>query len=191
MLVALFYCSVIFANSAELISSIMSVLEKLSPFISICQFCGMLPFSMEYDPTTKAFARFSFSFRNFITWWFMLIFILQLAAPFALVNISGHLLQELSSDLSVPTMVTIVAGVTSVCFFAQFAISRWITFRHYGRLRNAVEAVQAVERILKSLSVIVCNNSVTKRVVIGIILLLAAVSLQGAVSFATSLQCYT
>ena len=154
----------------------MSALEKLSPIISVCQVCGMLPFSMEYDPATKEFTKFAFSFRHFITWWYILIILLHLVAfPYVLGNLAGNLLRELSSDRSIPVTVSIVASVTSVGFLAQLLVCRWIVFRHYRRLRNAVEAVKAVQRILQSSSA-GYKNSTSKIVAIGIILLLVAVS---------------
>ena len=155
---------------------IMSVLEKLSPFISICQFCGMLPFSMEYDPATKEFARFSFSFWHFITWWFVLIFFLQFVVPLVLISIFGNLLQEMSNDSSLPLTLSIMAGVNAVCLITQLVLCRWIVFCYYRQLRNTVEAIQAVERIFKSSSFTGYENSVSKRVAVGIILLVVAVS---------------
>ena len=155
----------------------MSALEKLSPFISVCQVCGMLPFSMEYEPATKEFKKFAFSFRHFITWWYILIILLHLVAfPYVLGNLAGNLLRELSSDRSIPVTVSIVASVTSVGFLAQLLLCRWIVFRHYRRLRNAVEAVKAVKRIFQLSSITGYKNSTSKIVAVGIILFLVAVS---------------
>lgn len=155
---------------------IMSVFDKLSPFISLCQACGMIPFTIERDPATNTFARFSFSFRHITTWWFLLICTLHLMVPIVLVNLSGNLLYELSTDRSLPITITIVTGVNTVCFLSQFAICRWIVFRHYRRLQNAVRAVQQAERILNLSSTVLYKNSISKRIVIGIILIITAVS---------------
>ncbi len=155
----------------------MSVFDKLSPFISICQACGMIPFTIVRDPATNTFAKFSFSFQHIITWWSLLVCGLHLMVPIVLINLSGNLVYELSTDRSLPITITIVTGVTTVCFLSQFVICRWIVFRHYRRLQNAVKAVQKAERVLNLSHTLLYKNSISKRIVIGIIVIITAVSI--------------
>lgn len=73
--------------------STMPPLEQLRPFVSLCQACGLIPYTIKYDSTNEKLLGFSFSFGNLITWWFLLVAILQLTAPCALLMVTGKLVK--------------------------------------------------------------------------------------------------
>jgi hypothetical protein len=57
----------------------MSVFEKLGPFVSLCQACGMIPYTIKRNSGTNQFEKFTFSFKHFNTWWFFFMLVLQLS----------------------------------------------------------------------------------------------------------------
>ena len=58
----------------------MSVFEQLNPFVSLCQVCGLIPYTIEYNLITNKFSRFTFSIKHRTTWWFVGILALQLVS---------------------------------------------------------------------------------------------------------------
>ena len=58
----------------------LEVMIQLRPFLRVCQFVGMIPFRLEIDPETNEFLRFSFSFKYPITWWYILLTVLDLCS---------------------------------------------------------------------------------------------------------------
>jgi Kef-type K+ transport system membrane component KefB len=124
----------------------MSVFEHLRPLVSLCQACGMIPFTMEENVISNKFVRFTFSFRHRTTWWFMVLFVLQFGLQFVMVKLSVSILDGLINDENVPMTVTILSGITMFSYTAQILLSRWIVL-NYRKLRNAAKALQEVERL--------------------------------------------
>lgn len=124
----------------------MSVFKHLRPLVSLCQACGMIPFTMEENVISNKFVRFTFSFRHRTTWWFMVLFVLQFGLQFVMVKLSVSILDGLINDENVPMTVTILSGITMFSYTAQILLSRWIVL-NYRKLRNAAKALQEVERL--------------------------------------------
>jgi hypothetical protein len=124
----------------------MSVFEHLRPLVSLCQACGMIPFTIEENKISKKFVRFTFSFKHRSTWWFMGIFLMQFVLVAMMVKLSVSILDGLINDKNVPMTVTILSGITMFSYTAQILLSRWIAL-NYRKLRKAVEALQEVERL--------------------------------------------
>lgn len=167
----------------------MSLLEQLLPLISLCQACGMIPFTVKYDSSTRKFSRFSFSFRHYTSWWFyILIFVLQVSVPFLLLKVSKKLKENIAvNQVPVPFTLTMLADLTMFGAFFQLFISRWLVLRYRLRLRNVVTVIQEVEKLLqKMLNYSVGQNySVTKRFCIGFTTLIVSVNLQKPSHFDT------
>jgi gustatory receptor len=124
----------------------MSVFEKLDPFVSLCQACGMIPYTIKRNSDTSQFEKFTFSFKHFNTWWFFFMLVFQLSLFSAAPLFYRDVFQALLSDRTMPLIFTILTGTVSFSYLAQFLTCRWIILR-YKQLRNAVEAVQEVERL--------------------------------------------
>ncbi|XP_046636053.1 putative gustatory receptor 28b [Daphnia pulicaria] len=151
----------------------MSIFEQLRPFVSLCQACGMMPFTIEQNLITNKFEKFTFSFRHLTTWWFFLVlFVLHPALFF----VSGYIAKDAPPDLllgkDMPITVNIMLLVTTMCFIVELLLSRWIIL-HYRQLRNAIEAVQEVEQLLGKKFISQHQSSVTTRFVIGFILIIS------------------
>lgn len=152
----------------------MSVFEKLGPFISLCQACGMIPYTIKGNSDTNKFEKFTFSFKHFNTWWFILILVLQLSLLGAAPLFYRELFDELSADRTMPITFTILTGTVSFSYLAQFLTCRWIMLRHRP-LRTAVEAVQEVERLFGEKFIAQHQSSLVKRIVVGSTLVVTTV----------------
>lgn len=146
--------------------AIMSVFEQLQPFVSLCQACGFVPYTIKRNSTTGKFERFTFSFKNFITWWFLLVLVYQIFGVSTVGFLSGDLQDMLSTDRTIPTTLILLTGISSSLFLAQLLPSRWIAL-HHRRLTNAVEAIQRVERLLGEEFITEHASSIPIRFVVG------------------------
>ena len=52
----------------------MSFMQELGPFVRLCQFTGLISFRMILDAETGRFQSFAFSWRQPITWFFIILF---------------------------------------------------------------------------------------------------------------------
>ena len=166
------------SNKLCLMRTSMSVFEQLNPFVSLCQACGMIPYTVERNSATNKFEKFTFSFKHFTTWWFFFGLVLQVAFIVMLVAYSNEFSQELTADQKMPVTVPILFVVTQLFQFAELLLSRWIVFR-FRRLRNLVKAVQEVERLFGEKFLAkhsTKNSSVTIRFIIGFILVTITVN---------------
>ncbi|KAI9565957.1 hypothetical protein GHT06_009755 [Daphnia sinensis] len=153
----------------------MSVFEQLRPFVSLCQACGLIPYTIENSASTKKFIKFTFSFKHFTTFWFSFIFILQLATIVVFVYFSMNRAVDLLFDGTVPLTITVVFGMNWLSSMAQLLASRWISMQ-YRQLRKTVEAVQEVERLFGDKFITQHRSSVTTRFILGFFLVLLGVT---------------
>jgi hypothetical protein len=136
----------------------------------------MIPYTIEQDLATQKFAKFTFSFKHRITWWFVLISISQVLCIVAMGCSSNNVGDSLSTDKTMPVTVLILFSVTHMSRIAELLLSRCIVLR-FRRLRNAVEAVQEVESLFGEKYLAQHNrNSITARFIIGFILVNIPVS---------------
>ncbi|KAK4018994.1 hypothetical protein OUZ56_001029 [Daphnia magna] len=119
----------------------MSVFEQLQPFVSLCQACGFVPYTIKRNSTTGKFER-TVGFLN------------------------GDLQDILSTDRTIPTTLIILTGISTSLFLAQLLPSRWIAL-HHRHLTNAVEAIQRVERLLGEEFITEHASSIPIRFVVG------------------------
>jgi hypothetical protein len=159
----------------------MSIFEQLRPFVSLCQACGMIPYTIEDNLITNKFSRFTFSFNHLTTWWFFLILlvihpvvlIVMWYDPIVIKDVPSHLL--MGRDM--PITVTVLLTVTAISYFVELFLSRWIVSR-YRKLKNAIEAIQEVEKIFGEKFLSQHKSSIGYQIIIGFILVFIAVSLK-------------
>lgn len=152
----------------------MSVFEQLRPFVSFCQACGMIPFTTEQNSITNKFTKFNFSFRHLTTWWFFLVMIMEIVVMGMMGYFSIIPTFYLLKGRNLPITVIILLLVMPISYFAQLLLSRWIVL-HYRQLRNAIEAIQEVEKLLGEKFISQHKSSVTTRFIIGFVLVVMSV----------------
>ena len=154
----------------------MSVFEQLRPFVSLCQACGLIPYTIENNLNTNKFARFTFSFRHRTTWWFFLILILQLVVVIGILYLTLTRVDDLAEQ-NMPITISILFIISWFIFLDQFFQSRWIML-HYHKLRKAVEAVLEVERLFgENMIAQYRTSAITTRIAMGSILIVTVVSI--------------
>ena len=154
----------------------MSIFGELRPFFSLCQACGMIPYTMEYDSTTKQFKNFTFSWKSRATLWFIPMFILQILVPLAMSQLSKDIVADEIIDKQIPITVSILTGTTILFQMMELVLSRYIALRHYRRLKNIVTFGLKIERLLTLKRDLPSKCSLTKRFIIGFSLILVLVS---------------
>lgn len=153
----------------------MSALDQLRPFISLCQASGMIPYTIEDNLATKKFAKFTFSFKNFTTWWFLLLILSQIWVPFTMGSFLRDVSSELATDSSIPYIIIILAVVFTVSNLIQFSVSRWIVLLRYRQFHELVMAMQKIESFFVG-TPIRLESSIIKRLVVGFVIAISVVS---------------
>lgn len=144
----------------------MSVLEQLSPLVSLCQACGFMPYTVEYDPITKSYSKFSFSVKNRVTWWFIFTWIFQfLVYPLPYIHFTKNVLADLAFDKTMPITVSLLGAVVVCSFLLQYGIARFIVLFRYKQLRDILDTLRQVESLFKHTLIIRQDRSVFKRAV--------------------------
>ncbi|KAI9565956.1 hypothetical protein GHT06_009754 [Daphnia sinensis] len=150
----------------------MSVFDKLQPFVSLCQACGLIPYTLKRNSTTGKFERFTFSIRNVSTWWFLFVLVLQISIVVVISHLAGDLQDVLLTDRNIPTTMIVLSGLSSSAFLAQLVSSRWITL-NYRQLGNAVKAVQKAESLFGEKFIEEHQCSIMARFFIGFAIVMA------------------
>ena len=154
----------------------MSIFEQLRPFVSLCQACGMIPYTIEDNLITNKFSRFTFSFNHLTTWWFFLI--LLVIHPVVLI-VMWYMIKDVPIHLlmgrDMPITVTVLLTVTAISYFVELFLSRWIVSRH-RKLQHAIKAIQEVEKIFGEKFLSQHKSSIGYQIIIGFILVIIVVS---------------
>ncbi|EFX66301.1 hypothetical protein DAPPUDRAFT_346876 [Daphnia pulex] len=163
----------------------MSVFDQLRPFVSFCQACGMIPFTIEQNQITNKFAKFTFSFRHLTTWWFFLVMFMETVVMSVMGYVSFIQTFYILNGQNLPITVIILLFVIGMSYFAQLLLSRWIIL-HYRQLRNAIETIQEVEKLFGEKFISQHKSSVTTRFIIGFVLVV--ISAIGTLTLSTPIH---
>ena len=145
----------------------MSALKQLGPFIRICQLSGLIPFTMELDSKTGKFHRFRFSWRHYVTWYYLAVWILQVAGFVSMILAGNHYTKSDefragTNSLSIGIIITtFFSAVFNILFFL---LTKAITF-HHAAIGRAAAFIREVEEHLIELPE--CKNSVLSRTFFG------------------------
>lgn len=160
-------------------------MNQLRPFLRICQFVGMIPFRLEIDPETDEFLRFSFSFKYPITWWYILLTVLDLCS-FCISAISSRSVKifieqsnaVFTSTSSLLDVISTLMTFTLIVYMVIGIGSRLIPLRHsvFTEILHCVKTVDDSLRILNQREDCVVP-SIKRRVCFGIALSLIWVSI--------------
>ena len=157
----------------------MEGLAKIGPFVQICQLIGFIPFRMEIDPQTKTFRRFTFSMRDPLTWWFIVLKI------FALGALSFSLYTTLFSSPIDPMLKDEAVSLKEISFVCQTIIAIAFDFTlqfvmiRYSNLGNAIEFIKKADETLESVSNVERRkDSVISRTIVGVLFTLCLVMIR-------------
>jgi len=158
----------------------MEGLAELRPFVCFCHAIGFIPFRMKTDQPANKSQRFTFQLNHGLTWWFAII---QAASVAGIGFIYYQWFRDISTlvwnndRLTSHDYIAVWFSVVSVLRTLDFVIVRFVMVR-CSELAGAVELIDAADETLQSL----CGpktprNAVTRRVYVGIALILALVTL--------------
>jgi len=101
------------------------------------------------DPDTGRFLKFTFSFKKFVSWWYIFLVIFQVSMTLGVslvatgrISIDIHK-TERKSEL--PTTVFVLMLFTNLLSLIQFFMGRGILLR-YKRIRKVITLIQEVEQ---------------------------------------------
>lgn len=157
----------------------MFIIERLRPFVLVCQIFGLFPFYMENDPLTRNFKSFSFSLRKPVTWWFFCLLVLQFV--FLILDVEAvwttHL-QEGILKYKVPPIFGVFIFLQCLFFHILVSITRYVIFK-YIHIRRAIHLIRKVHTELETESQPEENMpKVTRRVVLCLIFAFICVSMR-------------
>ena len=137
----------------------------LVPLCRFCQSVGFLPFRLVTDAESGQLKSFSRSWRYAITWWCVVLAILNALSHFLFFTISFQ--NYFNIHLSVWFRIIILA--ISLVYFFDFITSRyWLVF-HYSPLCNAVRLMRKIEMALAEENVQNTQNTLKYRMALGLI----------------------
>lgn len=143
----------------------MSVLKKLIPFVRICQFFGLVPFTIIMDPETREFVRFGFSWRSVpALWYFFLLAIQMMVITLPVSTMPNMMDSDLFRELNLSPAAIVLLLVDQISLVILFVTKR-LTVLRFNHLRRAVALVKEVEQHLSDLPK--CRNRVVRRTLMG------------------------
>lgn len=127
----------------------MLIFEQLRPFWGICQFCGLFPFHMKIDQTTKEFKRFSFSWKASL--WFIFLILVQIIFFAADFRSSFRVYFEEGSGTirsGLPPILVYFILCEQSTFFLLTIVVRLVVLR-FSNLQRAFQLLQKVHNTLR------------------------------------------
>lgn len=149
----------------------MSTLKQLGTLVRFCQLTGLIPFTMELDPKTGQFLRFAFSWRHYVTWYCLGLFLLQLTGFATIMTAMRQFTngEEFNNvETKLPISVVILIGVAATFQFFTIVLAKTIVLRH-ASFRKISAILKKVEEHLLELPN--CKNSVLRRTLFGFFLI--------------------
>lgn len=145
----------------------MSGLDDLLPFFRFCQLVGFFPFRMEFEESNnnRQLTHFSFSWSYPITWWFVVIALVNYITYLLLLSV----LIKTPELLSLPPVVNVTVMTVIFLYFLLLLSARyWITIR-FSTFRKAIEFMRLAEHNLANSFSRYEKNSIKLRTYIGIV----------------------
>ncbi len=143
----------------------MSALKKLVPFVLLCQFFGLIPFTIVMDPETKEFLHFGFSLKTVpALWYFTLLAAQLLVVTFPISTMPNIMNSDLLRELNLSTAALVLLVAYQLSLVLLFFTKR-VSVLRYKHLRRAVALIKEVEQHLSDHPK--CKNRVVRRTIIG------------------------
>ena len=156
----------------------MLIFETLRPFVTFFQGCGFIPFALKIEQRPEKFAKFTFSFKYLVTWWYLLQLITQLFVTIRFSYLTGNIANALVYSFQNTSLIPVLLLVVVLgSHLFQLVIGRLILI-NYKHLRNAVEAIQEAESIIrKNPSSVMNDHFFTKHFVLPFVFVVVLVSM--------------
>ena len=144
----------------------MSGLEGLRPFFRFCQWFGFLPYRMEINKETGRFEKFSFSWQNPITWWFIF---------FSIVNSVVHssvatLVFKNPTVNSFPIAVRATTITVFVSFLLILLLARYSLIFRFPTLCKAIEFIRKTDQsFIINDQYLVCRCTLKQKTILGLV----------------------
>lgn len=143
------------------------LIAKLRPFILICQIYGLIPFSIEMDPLTGGFQRFTLSLKHFASWWYVFMVFVQFTCYVISVVLRGKNMTT-AEDLGVSPIILSLTSATQVMYWIQVSLSR-IDVLKVKRWRRVITLILEVEEHLSEV-VRDSKDSIFLRTILGVLI---------------------
>lgn len=142
------------------------LITKLRPFIIICQIYGLIPFSMEMDPIAGGFQRFTCSLKNFVTWWYAFVLVVQIIC-YLISMVFGMKYVTDAEEIGVSPTVLKLTAATQLLYMVQIFCCRIVVLK-LKRLRRVITLIHEVEHHLKEV-LENSKDSILLRVILGVL----------------------
>ncbi|EFX75779.1 hypothetical protein DAPPUDRAFT_323020 [Daphnia pulex] len=158
-------------------------LERLNILFFLINATGMLPYRMMLDKKKKRFERFDIGWRHPVTWWFVVVLIIQLIYTPYITSMS--VLREISASKNESVIYIMATVLWFVCYGIVKLIPTILLFR-VGGFITALTDLKKVDRILDKIPNYQCSSR--QRTVIGFVCgIIMIVSMQISASYQTIL----
>lgn len=152
------------------------ILYELGPFVKLCQFCGVFPFQINFDGKTKNFKGLECSRKHFFFWWFLAVFLWQIASP-----VVGGLFiviyaKEKPEDIQrTPVPVLVFSALSGgILYFILFSL-RWSALR-FSALKRVLSYFNQADIILACRHKSQNSSPVNSRITSGSVVAIFSVS---------------
>jgi len=145
-------------------------LERLNILFLLINATGVLPYRMILDKKKKRFERFDVGWCHPVTWWFVVVFTIQLVYTTysTTILVIGEILKS-KSESAIYLMATVL---WLVCYGIAKLIPTFLLFRA-GNFKTALTDLRKVDRILNKIPNKQCSSR--RRTVIGFVCAIAMV----------------
>lgn len=142
-------------------------MKNLEWLVWMCNFAGVLPFRMIWTRNKRLFLGFSFSWKYFESFWFLLILLCQITF-FILAFIVAERLEkeEYHSFEGLPMVYTVATNMFKISSMIEY-FSPYLIFFHLSNLKTAANGLQQVDKVLDKISH--SRNKIRLRIVISIV----------------------
>lgn len=137
-------------------------LERLNILFFLINATGMLPYRMILDKKKKQFERFDIGWRHPVTWWFVVVLIIQLIYTPYITTMS--VLREISGSKNESVIYITATVLWVICYGIVKLIPTILLFR-VGGFITALTDLKKVDRILDKIPNNQCSSR--QRTVIG------------------------
>ena len=147
----------------------MGVIEHLVPFIRFGQLIGLLPYSVEIDSMTKKCKNVTFFWCHSITFWCILVFVLQTSGFLIPTFMALQNMQNEFNSYKMSKTFIIITGILQMNSVFIIFVDRAITFR-YQKYQLVIHLItHPTLRALEELETFPkCKNTIRRRTLIGI-----------------------
>lgn len=152
------------------------ILCHLQRFVKLCQFLGVTPFSLAFDPESRTFRGLTFSTRQFPFWWLLAVIAWQtLGIAMSLLFVRDYLANNWEDFQQMPIAVSIFTATSLVIWYCVLT-TLWCSTLRFHRWKRVFSHLNSVEKILFGHAELESYQSIDSRVTLGAVIVLLLVS---------------